>query len=225
MGYVIPSSNDFKLQFQRDFMYSVPGFGAVIQLTLGAGSILGAQFTAGGYNYQAGAGVTITDPTGTGAKLTATVQGGQGIGALVVALPGSGYTNPTAILYGGDNSDQKKVTDTDINGALADADINMNESNFPTQISFTRGYLFLSAHCLCQTILASVEGLASQNSWLTNSKSVHDVSQDFYIPERIKEDAFLASLSTTTYGLKYLQMIMPYLVGHVAALYRVTNPV
>ena len=225
MGYNIPTSNDFKKQFKRDFPYAVPGFGAVIALTVVGGVITAAVPLAGGYNYQPGAQVTISASGGSGAVITATVQGGALI-SCSVTHGGTLYTpDASAVLYGGDGSNEKRVTDDDLIGALADAGDNMNEENFPDQASFTRGYLFLAAHCLVENLLASVEGLASQFSWLTQAKSVGGVSQSFAVSERIREDPFLSLLSTTRYGARYLQMVLPYIVGHTSALCRQTNPV
>lgn len=223
-GFNLPSANDWKLQFPRDFPYAVPGFGAVIALAVAGGVITGATPLAGGFKYAPNAAVNISDATGTGAVVTATVQGGQLVSCTVQA-GGAAYTNPQATLYGGDNTNGRKVTDDDLNGAILDASFNINESLFADQPTFSRAYLFLAAHMLVQNIAASVEGLASQYGWLTAAKSVGGVSQSFAIPERIREDPFLASLSTTRYGLNYLTIVMPFMVGHVTALFRETNPV
>lgn len=224
MGYAIPTPNDFKLQLRRDFPYAVSGFGAVIALTVVAGAIVNPVPMAGGYGYMPGASVNITDPTGSGATITATVNGGALISCVLVT-GGTGYTAPTATLSGGDNSNLKKVTDDDINLAIAAAQPNVNPEFFGSQAAFTIGFNYLAAHMLVENVLASVEGLASQYSWLTASKTVDGISQSFTIPQRIQDDPFLASLSTTRYGANFLKLILPWLVGHTAPLYRETNPV
>lgn len=224
MGYAIPTSDQFKETFRRDFPYSVVAYGSVIALTVLAGVITNAVPMAGGYNYSPGAAVNISDSAGSGAVIAATVQGGTLISCAVTS-GGTGYVAPTATLFGGDNSNLHKVTDDDINLAIFDADYNMNEGLFSDQATFTRAYLLLAAHNLVGNILASTEGLSSQYSWLTESKSVDGVHQKFKIPDKIAEDPFLASLSTTRYGLAYLTIVMPFTVGHTMALFRVTNPV
>ena len=225
MGFYLPSTNDFKLQFPGDFRYAVPGFGAVISLTFTpGGAITACQPLAGGYNYAPNAAVNISDPTGTGAAITATVKGGQLITTALVE-GGENYTSPQAVLFGGDDSNLRKVTDDDINGAIADADANINQSLFQTQATFTRAFLWLAAHLLVQNIGAAAEGLASTYGWLTGAKSVDGLSQTFVIPQRIQDDPFLALLSTTVYGANYLRIVMPFMVGHVTALPRQTNPV
>lgn len=125
---------------------------------------------------------------------------------------------------GGDNSNPKKITDTDISGAILDAQFNVNEDLFSTQAFFSRAFLYLAAHQLVEKVKASMEGLASQYGWLTTGKSVADVSESFQIPDRISEDPLLANLSKTRYGAMYLQIVSPLLVGHVMALPRCTLP-
>ena len=224
-GYAIPGPADFKQQFVRDFPYAVPGFGSVIALTVVGGVIASAVPMAGGYNYAPGATVQIAASTGSGAQITAGVSQGQ-LRTCALVSGGSGYSaDVTATLYGGDDSNQKKVTDDDINGAILDANDNMNEDLFPNQQLFTRAFLFLAAHCLVENLMASVEGLASQYSWLTQAKSVGGLSQSFVTSERVREDPFLSLLSTTRYGARYLQIVLPFTVGHTMALPRQTNPV
>ena len=225
MAYKTPGPSEFKLQFKRDFPFAVPAFGAVIQLTVVAGVITVAVPLAGGYNYQPGAQVTVSASAGSGAVITATVKGGALI-SCVVNNGGTLYSaDASAVLCGGDDTNEKKVTDDDIAGAITDAGDNMNDSLFPDQNTYTRAYCFLAAHCLVENLLASVEGLASQFSWLTAAKSVDGVSQSFSVSERVREDPFLSLLSTTRYGARYLQIVLPFTVGHVMALCRETNPV
>ena len=226
MGYQIPISNDFKAQFIRDFKYAVPGYGAVVALTIVGGVITAAVPQAGGYNYPTGTTpISVTDAIGTGAEITGVFQSGSLISCNLVSGGNNYSENAQAIPSGGDNTNQGLVTDADINGAIQDASDNMDQGLFPNQQIFTRAFLFLAAHCLVENILASVEGLASQFSWLTASKTVDGVSQSFEIPQRVKDDPFLSLLSTTRYGARYLQITIPYTVGHVATLLRETNPV
>ena len=225
MGYKIPGTSDFKLQFKRDFPYAVPAFGSVIQLTIVGGVITAAVPLAGGYNYLPNSQVAVSASAGSGAVIAAVVQGGALI-SCSVTNGGTGYSaDASAVLNGGDNTDELRVTDDDIAGAITDAGDNMNEDLFPNQEIFPRAFRFLAAHCLVENLLASVEGLASQFSWLTAAKAVDGVSQSFQTSERVREDPWLSLLSTTRYGARYLQMVMPYTVGHTMALCRQTNPV
>jgi hypothetical protein len=225
VAYLTPTSSDFKAQFPRDFPYAVTGFGAVMAITLGAGGAIASVAVAeGGRGYKPGAQLTLTDPTGTGAVLTATITNGTLV-SVSVTTPGSGYTAPAAALSGGDNTKLEMVTDDDINGAIQDANFNVNQALFDDQPSFTRAFLFLAAHQLCENIQAAIQGVGSQYAWLTQAKSVDGVSQSFMIPERVSSDPFLSALSTTRYGINYLKIVLPFIVGHAFSTMRETNPV
>ena len=126
--------------------------------------------------------------------------------------------------YGGDATDLEKVTDTDIAGAIQDAQFNVNPGLFPDQPSFTRAFLYLAAHQLVEKILMAAAGVQSQYSWLTAAKGAGGVTESFVIPEKVKEDPFLAHFSKTRYGAMYLQIVSPLLVGNVGSVFRATLP-
>jgi hypothetical protein len=116
------------------------------------------------------------------------------------------------------------VQDLDITNALTDASITVNSDLFCTQANFTVGSLLLAAHFLTLSLRASSQGLNGQFTWLQSSKSVGSVSESFAIPQHILDNPYLAMLSRTYYGAKYLFMIMPYMYGQVFVLCSDTNP-
>jgi hypothetical protein len=183
-----------------------------------------------GARYQEPPTFVITDlgtPPGAGATLgPAAVLKGQITAAPPVTAPGADYNQPIVTISGGggDNTDLKKITDDDLNGAILDAQYNINEGLFATQQTFTRAFLYLAAHQLVEKVLMGMEGLASQYNWLTTSKSVGDVAEAFQIPKYLAEDPMLSHFSKTRYGAMYLQIISPLLVGHTMALPRATLP-
>lgn len=225
MGYAIPSVSEFKSQFSRDFPYAVPAYGAAGAITRVAGVITAIAVSSGGYNYKEAPTVTVVDPSGTGAVVTATVSGGK-VTAFTVGAGGSNYTDPKLVISGGggDNSDLKLVRDEDIEGAQLDAQFNVNQELFDSQAMWARAFNYLTAHCLVEKLLAAGEGLASQYNWLTTSKSVADVAEAFKIPDRIANDPMLAAFSKTRYGALYLQIISPLLIGNVATQFRQSLP-
>jgi hypothetical protein len=233
VGYATPAPSDFKAQFQRDFSFSVPGFGGVAVATwVPGGAITGITITAPGFRYSDATQLvfTITDPAGTGATLhkDAQVTTGGITGAPTVQAGGNGYVQPVVTISGGggDNTDMLKVTDTDIQNAIGDAvAFDPNQGFFATQADFTRAFLFLTAHYLQQSLLAATEGLSSQYNWLTTSKSVGDVSESYQIPEWAGRDPMLCDFGKTRYGARFLTIISPFLVGHMTALCRASNPV
>ena len=163
---------------------------------------------------------------GTGATATASIAGGQVTG-FTVTNGGSNYGQPPIITItggAGDPSDLSKVTDNDISGAIFDAQFNINQALFPTQQFFSRAFLYLAAHQLVEKLLAAQEGMGSQYSWLTVSKSIDSVTEGFQIPERIAQDPMLSHFSKTRYGAMYLQIISPQLIANVFVAFRETLP-
>lgn len=110
---------------------------------------------------------------------------------------------------------QEYVMDADVSRALSTAGVNFNEGLWSSQLEFNHAYLYLSAHYLVEAIRASSSGLETQNGGNTLAKAVGDVSESFQIPDRVKNNPFLAGLYTTKYGAIYVQLLTPRIVGNV----------
>lgn len=144
------------------------------------------------------------------------------------------YTQPTVsdfktrfdrdFAFAADQGDMTKVRDVDITRGLTQASANFNEGLWESQALFSEAFLLLAAHYLCQNIAASSQGLGSHASWLTNSKAIGNMSESFAIPERIAKSPTLAIYSKTQYGMTYLSLIMPRLVGNVGLVKGDTTP-
>ncbi len=115
-------------------------------------------------------------------------------------------------------TDRTRVRDTDITRAITQATTHINHALWIDQASYTEAALLLVAHFLCQNLLASSQGLGGTGSWLTNAKAASNLSESFAIPDRIMKSPVLAMYSRTLYGQLYLQMVMPFLTGHVATI-------
>lgn len=126
--------------------------------------------------------------------------------------------------YGGTNGDLTTVQDQDITQAINDAGINFNQCLFGDQGSFNTGYLLLTAHFMVLNLRNSSQGINGQYPWLQASKSVGSVSESFSIPERLMENPELAMLSKTTYGAKFLFLVLPQLTGQIFTVFGRTNP-
>lgn len=108
------------------------------------------------------------------------------------------------------------ILDADVARAMLECSQMINPDLCPNgQEQYNLAYLYLSAHNLVTNIQASGQGVASQNDWLVNSKSVGNVSQASQIPQRILDNPQWAAYSKTQYGLKYLTMVMPYVNGAI----------
>lgn len=108
---------------------------------------------------------------------------------------------------------ETEVLDSDIAKAFGQTNINLNESLFSTQENYTVGYLLLSAHFLVIDLRMASQGISGSYSWITTSKSVGSVSESFQIPQRILDNPELAQLAQTNYGAKYLQILLPRMIG------------
>lgn len=225
MAFTTPGIDDFKSQFARDFPFAVPSFGAAGNITVVAGVITAIGLKAPGIGYTAAPKVSVIDPTGGGAVVTATVANG-GVTGFAVAPGGTLYTGPSLLITGGsgDNTDLSRVTDADITTAILDAGYNVNQDLFDTQANWANAYGYLTAHCLVERLLAAGEGLKSRFSWLVNSKTAGDLSESYTIPQSVLDSPFLSSISKTRYGARYLEIISPLLVGNMQTNFRQSAP-
>ena len=224
-----PSVDDFKEQFDRDFRYSVPAFGAVLEAVVTAGSITAINILNGGQGFRTVPTLTITDATGVGASATVVISSsnpnaGQITGIINLA-GGTGYSNPVLTLTGGagDDTTKRYVRDKDIQRAQTAAFNSFPCDTFETsQIPYA--FNLLSAHFLLLNIQASSQGLRGQGEWLVNSKSVGDLTASYTIPDKIAQSPFLSPMTKTPYGLQYLGILAQYLVGNFASVPGMTKP-
>lgn len=126
--------------------------------------------------------------------------------------------------YDPTGADLSKVVDADITKAIADASFNVNESLFSSQAAYSSAYLNLAAHYLVMNLRASSQGVADAYSWLTASKTVGPVSETFQFPQRILDNPILAMFTKTSYGAKYLSLVLPLLAGQAFSVCGGTSP-
>lgn len=107
------------------------------------------------------------------------------------------------------------VMDADITKAQGQAAFNFNERIIADQERFTILFQLLTAHYLCIDLRMAAQGVSSQYNWVRTSKSVGSVSEGFQVPDRIMANPELAMLAQTGYGGKYLQLLLPQLIGQV----------
>lgn len=227
MSYGFPTVAEFKSQFTRDFPYAVPAWGALGSISMVAGVITLVTVTVGGRGYAEAPSVAVVDRNGPGAGATfdATVANGK-VTAITVVAGGTGYVDPVLVITGGagDDTDLRKVTDDDIDGASIDAQFNVNQDLFDTESEFKRAFAYLQAHMLVEKIAAATQGLGSQYNWITVAKSVGNVSESFQVPSSILDNPMLAAFGRTRYGALYLQIIAPMLVGNMMTTFRQSLP-
>ncbi len=115
--------------------------------------------------------------------------------------------------YGTDQT--TSVLDQDIANAFLLVNVNINQSLFGDQGSYTVGYLLLAAHYLVMNLRASSQGLNGQFNFLQTGKGAGSVNEAFDIPQRIKDNPDWAILCKTNYGAQFLQLIIPQLAGQM----------
>ena len=67
-------------------------------------------------------------------------------------------------------------------------------------------------------------GMNGKAEWLTQSKTVGNVTESYSIPDRILKSPYLSKLSKTTYGAQLLELVSPQLIGNFASFHRDTLP-
>lgn len=121
-------------------------------------------------------------------------------------------------------STDQTVMDSDIVKAEAEALVYSTQTLFNDQNSYTVGMLYLEAHLMVLNLQASSQGTNGTYPWVTNSKTVGNVSESYSVPERILANPIYATFSKTYYGMKYLELVLPLLSGVMFNAWGRTNP-
>lgn len=115
------------------------------------------------------------------------------------------------------------VLDADIQKAYDEAMINFNQALFSTDAEITLAFLYLAAHFLVIDLRRSSQGINSKGDYSAQSQSVGNVSESLYIPDKLANNPVLQLYTTTSYGMKYLNLVAPRLVGRVGVVQSNTN--
>jgi hypothetical protein len=114
------------------------------------------------------------------------------------------------------------VSDLDITNAYAEACITFNDALFDDDDDIVLGYLYLAAHYLVNDLNAG--GQNSSQAGFANSRSVGNVSESYSIPQWQLDDPILSFYAGSSYGRKYLNLILPRLTGNIATVEGATTP-
>jgi len=107
------------------------------------------------------------------------------------------------------------VQDNDVTKAISQASFNINQALFGTQDAYAMAFMYLTAHYLVMDLRMASQGIAGGYNWLTTNKSVGSVSEGFTVPQKILDNPYLAMLSKTGYGAKYISLLLPLLAGNI----------
>lgn len=116
------------------------------------------------------------------------------------------------------------VLDDDIANAFLDAQSQFNISLFGNDASVTIAYLLLSAHCLVVNLKSSDAGPDGTGAFPMSARSAGGVSESYQIPDTYKDNPNLAIYTSTSYGIRYLALMLPNLVGNVVSVIGGANP-
>lgn len=116
------------------------------------------------------------------------------------------------------------VQDDDIDRAFDEAEFNINQGIFSTDAQIQLAYLYVTAHYLVNDMRAAMQGIESSGSFNVSARSVGRVSETYAIPQRYLDSPALSFFTTSAYGMKYLSLVMPHLVGNIGIVGGGTNP-
>jgi hypothetical protein len=119
---------------------------------------------------------------------------------------------------------QDMVLDSDITKSIAEAQFNINEGLFADQSEYLMGFMYLTAHFLVMDLRAASQGISGSYSWMTTSKSVGSVSEGIEVPDFIKNNPTIFMYSKTPYGAKYINLLIPRIIGNMFSVFGNTKP-
>lgn len=121
-------------------------------------------------------------------------------------------------------TEQDQVSDAEIARAMTEAKMNFNEGMFQDDDEKKLIFSYLTAYYLVVDINnANTQG-ASNNGGLLTYRQVRNVAESFKVPKWVEESPMFSQFSQNGYGLKYLTMIYPYLIGNVGIVGGATLP-
>ena len=112
------------------------------------------------------------------------------------------------------------IVDADITKAITESVLNFNDGLFNDSATI---FMYLVAYTLVVNLQNSAKGISSQAKFPISSNNVGGVSISFAIPERYAKDAFIQQYTKNGYGMKYLELTLPYLVAVATTGFRRTS--
>ena len=116
------------------------------------------------------------------------------------------------------------VTDADINKAFTEALANWNDSLFPDDTTRQVAFLQLSAHFLATDLQAASQGAGSTTLFPVVSRTAGPVSETYNAPLWLQHDPVMSSYATTRYGMTYIALVKPLLIGGMMVICGDTTP-
>lgn len=130
-------------------------------------------------------------------------------------------TNPTTVTDWKVIPPTGLVSDKDITNAFAEACVSFNSSLFSDPDDVKLAYLYLAAHYLVNDLNAG--GAESAGGAPVASRSVGNVSESYSIPQWQLDNPIYSFYTKSSYGLKYLNLVLPRLTGNIATVAGATS--
>ena len=124
--------------------------------------------------------------------------------------------------YGVDVS--TSITDADIANACVETNNEISQEVWESQAAYTQAYLFLTAHFLSMDLRAASQGVQGTGRGSQVSKGVGPISGGFALPQRVIDSPSWAAYMQTTYGKRYLDMLIPRSAGSCFSVPGSTQP-
>lgn len=102
--------------------------------------------------------------------------------------------------------------DSDIVNAMAEANINFNEGLFGDIAEKKLVFGYLVAYYLTVDFK---NALGQSSAGIVTSKSVGSVSESVSLPQWMLNDKLLGAYARNGYGMKYLSLLQPHLIGNI----------
>lgn len=109
------------------------------------------------------------------------------------------------------------VQPADITKAINEGLIDFNPSNYGSTAQITNIFMYLAAYNLVENLKNSMKGISAMTNFPVTGIGVGGVNESYQIPERYLKSPVLAPYTQNAYGMKYLSLVLPYLMGNVHA--------
>jgi hypothetical protein len=114
------------------------------------------------------------------------------------------------------------VRDVDIQKAIDEALALFNDSVWDSDAQEVIAFYNLTAHCLVKIMTSG--GANSTGSFAISNKSAGPLSVGYQIPQDLANNPILSLYLTTQFGLKYVQLLAPNLIGNMGTVEGITLP-
>ena len=123
-----------------------------------------------------------------------------------------------------DNIDSLLVYNEDIEKAIQEAGVNFNQNLFSTKKTAILCFKYLTAFYLTLDQNNANSCGNSGGVGILSSRQVRNVSESFSVPQWVLSNPLYSMYAQNGYGVKYLSLILPYLIAPINVVPGATLP-